>query len=348
MNKKLNILMTGAGAPGGPGIFKALDATNSFEVFTCDMNPFSTGILLNKERSFIIPAANDPDFIDTILKLCLKNDISLILPLVTMELFKFSEYRKLFETNGIKVLVSDFETLDILNNKAKILTHLKNAALEHPKFRIASSKNTLIEAIKDLGYPNNPVVIKPSVGNGSRGIRILDPNVNSYDLLFNRKPNSIYSSLDAVIESIGNNQIPEMVVSEYLPGDELTIDTVINSGKIVEFMIRTRLSMRSGISIAGRFIDNQEVKEYISKIIYSLDISTFRGNVGFQVKQSESGKYLLLESNPRIQGTSVSAMGCGVNLPSIAVYSALGQNFKYRKKKNIYFSRYYEEVFHEE
>jgi carbamoyl-phosphate synthase large subunit len=348
MSKVFKILMTGAGAPGGPGIYKALNATKSFEVFTCDMNPLSTGILLNKERSFIIPAANDSDFIDTILELCLKNNISLILPLVTMELFKFSKHRKLFESNGIKVLVSDYKTLDILNNKAKILTHLKNSSLAHPKFSIATSADSLIKAIKKLGYPNNPVVIKPSIGNGSRGIRVLDPNVNGYDLLFNHKPNSIYSSLDAVIESIGNNQIPEMVVSEYLPGDELTIDTIIESGKIVEFMIRTRVLMRSGISIAGRFIDNEEVKEYISNIIYSLDISTFRGNVGFQVKQSESGEYLLLESNPRIQGTSVSAIGCGVNLPSIAVDAALGNNFNYTKKKNIYFSRYYEEVFHEE
>jgi carbamoyl-phosphate synthase large subunit len=348
MNTKFKILMTGAGAPGGPGIYKALKATKSFNVFTCDMNPLSAGILLNKRRSFVIPPASDPDFIDTILELCLKNNISIILPLVTMELFKFSKHRKLFEDNGIKVLVSDYKTLDILNNKAKILSHLKNSYLPHPKFSIASSKNSLIEAIKNLGYPNNPVVIKPSIGNGSRGTRVLDPNVNGYDLLFNHKPNSIYSSLDTIIESIGSNQIPEMVVSEFLPGNELTIDTVINSGKIVEFMIRTRVLMRSGISVAGRFIDNAEVKEYISNIIYSLDISTFRGNVGFQVKQSELGEYLLLESNPRIQGTSVSAIGCGVNLPSIAVSNALGQNLKYTKKKNIYFSRYYEEVFCDE
>lgn len=347
-NTKVNVLMTGAGAPGGPGIYKALNASEFFDVFTCDMNPLSTGILLNTDKSFVIPPAESPDFLDNILDICIKNNISLILPLVTMELFKFSKHRELFEKNGIKVLVSDYETLEILNDKAKILTHLKNLSLPHPDFRIASSKDSLINAVQALGYPHNPVVIKPSVGNGSRGIRVLDPKINGYDLLFNHKPSSLYSSLDAVIESIGDNKIPEMVVSEFLPGDELTIDTVINSGKILEFMVRTRESMRSGISIAGRFIDNPEVKEYISNIINSLNISTFRGNVGFQVKRSKFGKYLLLESNPRIQGTSVSAIGCGVNLPSLAVNAALGNEMNYFKKSNIYFSRYYDEVFYEE
>lgn len=347
MGNKIRVLMTGAGAPGGPGIYKALIENNFYEVFTCDMNFLAAGILLNKKNSFVIPPARDKNFIEHILNLCLDNNISVILPLVTMELFKFSKHIKLFEENGIKVLVSNPETLNILNNKAELLTHLKNCGIPHPDFAVVDTKDLLISKIHELGYPNKPVVIKPSIGNGSRGIRILDHSINRYDLLFNHKPNSIYSSLDFVLKAIGDNKIPEMVVSEYLPGHELTIDTVIYSGKIVEFMIRTREQMRSGISISGTFIENNEVKKYITQIVNSLDISSFRGNIGFQVKQSESKQFLLLESNPRIQGTSVSAIGCGVNLPLIAVNAALEKSSEYTKKNNIYFSRYYNEVFHE-
>ena len=129
-----------------PKIEKHVDIINAsefFDVFTCDMNPLSTGILLNTDKSFVIPPAESPDFLDNILDICIKNNISLILPLVTMELFKFSKHRELFEKNGIKVLVSDYETLEILNDKAKILTHLKNLSLPHPDFRIASSKDSL-------------------------------------------------------------------------------------------------------------------------------------------------------------------------------------------------------------
>ena len=44
-------------------------------------------------------------------------------------------------------------------------------------------------------------------------------------------------------------------------------------------------------------------------------------------------KYLLLECNPRIQGTSVAGLGCGVNLPLLAIYKALSlPPHKYKKK----------------
>lgn len=347
MTNRSKIMMTGAGAPGGPGIFKALKASGLFEVYTCDMNPLAAGILLNQEKSHIIPAASDPDFISSMLEVCLAQKISLILPLVTMELFEFSKNKHLFEKNGIKVLVSDYETLKVLNNKAELLKHLQNTGIAHPKFSIVKDVEALIAEIFEIGYPEKPVVIKPSVGNGSRGIRILDPDLDGYELLFNQKPNSLYSSLDAIRAAIGKKPIPEMVVTEYLPGDELTIDVIVNNGSILELMIRTRETMRSGISTSGRYIENEEVISYVSSIIESLDIKTFAGNIGFQVKQSESGDYLLLESNPRLQGTSVAALGCGVNLPSLAVTAALGKHLEYRKTDTTYFSRYYTEVFHQ-
>jgi carbamoyl-phosphate synthase large subunit len=340
-------MMTGAGAPGGPGIFKALKASGLFEVHTCDMDPLAAGILLNQEKSHIIPAASDPNFISSMLEICLAQKISLILPLVTMELFEFSKNRHLFEKNGIKVLVSDYETLKVLNNKAELLKHLQNTGIAHPKFSIVKDVDALVAEIFEIGYPEKPVVIKPSVGNGSRGIRILDPDVDGYELLFNQKPNALYSSLDEIRAAIGERPIPEMVVSEYLPGDELTIDAVVSDGSILELMIRTRESMRSGISTSGRFIENQDVTSYVCAIIESLDIKTLVGNIGFQVKQSEAGDFLLLESNPRIQGTSVAALGCGVNLPSIAVNAALGNQVEYTKADTAYFSRYYTEVFHQ-
>lgn len=345
MRSKPKILMTGAGAPGGPGILRALEACGLFEVHTCDVNPLASGILLNPEKSFVIPSASDPSFIPSILEICLVQKISLILPLVTMELFEFSRNRHLFEKSGIKVLVSDYETLKVLNNKAALLKHLQNVGIAHPRFSIVSSVDALVEKVFEMGYPENPVVIKPSVGNGSRGIRILDPSKDGYELLFNHKPNSLYSTLDAIRAAINEKPIPEMVVSEYLPGDELTIDAVVNNGVILELMIRTRDSIRSGISTSGRFIENQEVASYVSAIINSLDIRTLAGNIGFQVKQSIEGDFLILESNPRIQGTSVAALGCGVNLPSIAVNAAFGSYLEYKKADTAYFSRYYTEVF---
>ena len=85
---------------------------------------------------------------------------------------------------------------------------------------------------------------------------------------------------------------------------------------------------------------------YVNKIVETLP--GLNGPIGFQVKESASGDFLLLESNPRIQGTSTAAMGLGINLPLNSVYSAIGRRIPtVNLKSGVCFSRYYEEVFYD-
>lgn len=346
MCNKINILMTGSGAPGGPGILKCLQKDLRFNIFVADINPYASGSIIN-EQSFIIPSADSDDFVDVLLNICIKNNIKLVLPLVTRELVKLSNYKSKFKSFGINVLVSDSDSMVVLNNKALLLEHLKLNKIDHPKYEIVHDAQRLKEAVYNFGYPNTPVVVKPSIGNGSRGIRILDKCYDEYDLLFNQKPSSLYSSLEYILNAIQNKDIPEMVVSEYLPGDELTIDTVISNGNVQEILIRSRDTMRSGISTSGKFIKDETVENYIFDIINSFPKNSLEGNIGFQVKRNINEQYLLLESNPRIQGTSVASLGCGVNLPLLSVCNSLGLDYNYTKKDGVAFCRFYDEVFYE-
>ena len=51
MENKLNILITGAGAPGGPGIIKALmESNNNFNIFICDCDENASGKYLLPEN----------------------------------------------------------------------------------------------------------------------------------------------------------------------------------------------------------------------------------------------------------------------------------------------------------
>ena len=66
------------------------------------------------------------------------------------------------------------------------------------------------------------------------------------------------------------------------------------------------------------------------------------------MKKSAKGKYLLLESNPRIQGTSVAAIGLGINLPLRSVNQELGVPLeKSSRNSGISFVRYYQEAFYD-
>ena len=340
----MNVLMTGAGAPGGPGIIKALQKDDRINLIVADADELATGRFLNKSF-YKIPKASDPHFLDEILNICLKEDIQVIFPLVTLELFKFSEYKDKFEKHGIKIIVSDKKSLDIANDKSALNNHLFKRNIITPAFRVAKNVDELKQACFDLGYPSKPVCIKPSISNGSRGVRILDDNISEYDLFYNYKPNNLYSKLDKVIEFMGDKPIPEMLISEYLPGEEYTIDTIVYHGVPKLIIPRIRLKMSGGISVQGQFVHHEEIINYCHDILSSLEL---HGPIGLQVKRSEDKVFKILEINPRIQGTSISAIGAGVNLPLLAVHQEYN-DIDYGSIKinwGVRFSRYFNEVYY--
>jgi len=335
--------MTGAGAPGGPGIIKALKK-GPVNLFTGDCNPVASGRFLS-EKFVELPKAESKEFIPFVLDFCLRNQIQVVFPLVTRELFKFAAHKQEFLAHNIKVLVSDYESLGVANDKGKLYAHLFKKNIPVPAFEIVSNVAGLKQAAENLGYPEKPVCIKPTVSNGSRGVRVLQEDVDEFDLLFNYKPTNLYSTLEKITAILKNISFPELLVSEYLPGDEYTVDTIVNDGVPKIILPRVRTKMSGGISVQGTFVKQDEIIAYCDQIIRSLQLS---GPIGLQVKANAGGHFRLLEINPRIQGTSVAALGIGINLPVLAVLQEFEAidfvNLKIEWGKS--FVRYYEEVFY--
>ncbi len=337
--------MTGAGSPGGPGIMNALLKVPDFELYIADKDTMAAGRALLPQRFFQIPEANAPAFTDTILQLCKAQNINVVLPLVTLELFRFAQAKTAFADAGIHVVVSDSRELEIANNKAALMGALQQNSIAVPAFHKAQTWQEVADAVFKLGYPQIPVCIKPSVSNGSRGFRILDANTDRYDLLLNAKPNNTYTTLGELELILKNHDFPELLVMEYLPGEEYTVDCLVVEGEIKAILPRQRILMNNGISVKGRFVKNDEIIAYCKQILGSLNLE---GPVGIQVKMDSQGTFKILEINPRLQGTTTAAMGLGINLPAMAVWAALGQKDRLQLPEiawGLTFARYYTEVF---
>ena len=101
--------------------------------------------------------------------------------------------------------------------------------------------------------------------------------------------------------------------------------------------------MSGGISVEGTFVREDSIIAYCRDIIGSLRL---RGPIGIQVKRAADGGFRILEINPRIQGTSVSAMGLGINLPLMALRSALGEAVAFPEVRwGTRFIRYWREAY---
>ena len=341
----INILMTGAGAPGAAGILQCLWQHSSFNVIAADANPNAVGHYLVK-NFVVIPRADDPAFIDSVLAVCREKDVHVVLPLVTKELIPLARHRKEFELAGAKIMVSSAESLEIANDKSRLYQFLEWRGMELPAFRIVETTDQFKSAVKELGFPGKPVCFKPSVSNGSRGFRIISNEVDEHHVLFNEKPSAAFISYDNAIQILSSKPFPELLVSEYLPGEEYSVDCLAKNGEAIVVAPRLRKKIINGISVEGEFVNEESIIQYCKKIIQELQLN---GNIGIQVKRSANGKFLLLEINPRVQGTISAALGAGINLPVMAVRQELGLPIleeELRVKWGTKFSRYWREVFY--
>jgi carbamoyl-phosphate synthase large subunit len=345
MISRINILMTGGGAPGAAGILKCLQQEKSFHINLADANPNAVGRYMGFDFE-TIPFAGDPSLAETLLSLCKKKNIRVILSLVTRELIPLSLYQNDFEKAGIKLPLSPTASLEIANNKSLLYQFLQWRSIPVPDFRIVETVEQFKKAVEGLGYPSKPVCFKPSVSNGSRGFRIISEQMNELDILFNHKPTSTYISLNDAVRILSSGIFPELLVSEYLPGEEYSVDCLADHGESRLIAPRSRVRMINGISVEGEFINDESIISYCRQIIKELQL---HGNIGIQVKRSAANQFLILEINPRMQGTIAAGLGAGINLPVLAIKQELGLPISPAElavKWGVKFSRHWSEVFY--
>ena len=312
--------MTGGGAPGAAGIIRCLKEDDAITLTVADANEDAAGRLLHSD--FVkIPRGEAADFIAVLLQACETRGVNVIMPLVTKELFALAKHRAVFEDRGIRLLVSSEPAIATANNKVASYSFLQSKGIPVPRFFKVNTSEEFIHAAFELGHPAKPFCFKPAVSNGSRGFRIVSDSLNESEMLFLEKPYNTSITYAHALKILSSQSFPELLVSEYLPGEEYSVDCLANHGEPVLVVPRLREKMINGISVQGRFVNEEGIIDYCSRIIRAIGL---HGNIGIQVKQSESGIPLLLEINPRVQGTIVAGLGAGVNLPLEAVRQEAG------------------------
>ena len=346
--KETTVLITGAGAPGAPGIIKSLRLVKErkIRIIGVDMSPNSIGFSMI-DKSYLIPPAIDKEFIPSILRICEEEKAEVVMPLVTKELIPLAENIERFEKIGVRVSISPPQGLRIANNKCLLMSHCSRNNISVPKFIPANSYPEFENAVFKLGYPKVNVCFKPPVSNGLRGFRILTREIDRLDLLINQKPMNTVTTLEDIEPVLRNAKVfPELIVMEYLPGKEYSVDILADNGKTITAIPRLREKLKMGISFVGVTVENEAIIEASKKIVATLKLN---GNIGLQFKEDEEGIPKLIESNPRIQGTIVLCTAAGVNLVYLALKLALREKVMPPEVKwGVKMIRYWDEVYYDE
>lgn len=326
--KSIRVFITGAGAPGAPGIIKSLRKVTErkIEIYGGDANPGNSvgaGLL---DKIFQIPFPESPDFIERVLGLCVNEKVDVILPLVTRELIVFALNKDLFKRNGITVSVSDPEPLKIANNKFLLIRYCRATNIPVPDFHLVKTMDEFKEAARMLGYPEKKICFKPPVSNGLRGFRIIEDGQDRLYSLLNEKPNNIFIGFDEFLTIAGSGSIfPELIVMEFLPGEEYSVDVLVDKGKFLSAIPRSRDHIKMGISFVGTAVNDSEIINYSKRIVEGLKLN---GNIGLQFKRDKNGVPKIIESNPRVQGTIILCSAAGENMVYEAVKIAIGEKLQ--------------------
>lgn len=310
------VLITGAGAPGIRGTIYCLKEMGAIRCVGVDINPDAVGKYF-VDAFYPIPKPDSSNYFSTLSEIIKKENVDLVIPQTTREIEILSKT----DAVNVPIMVSNEEAIERANNKYLLMKVFEELSLPVPKYRLISSKEELIEACKSLGYPNQSIAIKPPISNGMRGFRVITDEIWDQKRFLNEKPSGIEISLKNLIDILENGAaFPKLLVTEFLPGPEYSVDLFVGKDHQVAIP-RLRKSIRSGISF-----DN--ILEYREDIMsMSLQVAKYLGlryAVGFQYKISKEGIPMILECNPRIQGTMCASSFSGINIIALSVQEALG------------------------
>lgn len=322
----LNVLVTAAGNVFMPGTLACIkkNGERNIRLVGADMSEDGT-ILQMCDAAYQVPKCNDPTYIESLMEICKKEKIDILLPIMSAELIELSKNAERFSEIGTTVSVSGIESLKIANNKRKLFDFLRENKLPCAEYYAVNSRDDLIRSAKLLGYPGKKICVKAVEGSGSRGFRILSESISKLQTFLYEKPTAGTITLDEMLDILSETSVcPELLVMEYLPGYEYSVDLLADRGRVLAACCRKSLRMENSIMLDAVIVDNPGVTDLCTLVSEKLELD---GNIGFDIRERSDGTPVIMECNPRItSGTPYFALA-GVNLPYLCIKKILGEKF---------------------
>jgi len=344
----ITVLVTASGTFSSPSVIDCLK--NNYEkrkirIITADKK--NQSIMEYKSDKFsLLPQGGSKNYISELIKLCKKEKIDVILPCSSSEVITISKNITILAKHHIKACVSEYKAIKKTETKFDLYESLKTLNKILPKYYLAKNKSEFQKCIKLLGYPKKPVCFKPSIfahTGGGRGFRILRKKNLLSDIILKQKPDSKEIDFGTAIRLFDDNKKHELLVMEFLPGDEYWVYVFAERGKILYSIPLKKIRVEQGFAFEA------VVKNYKNLLNICKNITErfgFSYNVNIQFRLSKNGNLKLLEINPRIAGAIALPMASGVNLPYLSVKKALGENLpKLHPKHDTTMIRYWKEFY---
>lgn len=279
-----NVLVFPCGSEIGLEINRALAYSTHFTLFGANsVNDHGRYVYQNYISG--LPYIDSPDFIEALNQVVDQYKIDFIIPAHDSAVLKLADNQKDIHAS---VITSPATTCRICRSKRDTYATFEKL-IPTPK---------VYDQFEELSFP---VFLKPDSGQGSKGVY----KANSPAEI------AFYCKKD-----------PSLLVLEYLPGKEYTIDCFTNKdGELLFSEGRERVRISNGISVNSKAVANPKFKSIAEVINNTL---SFRGVWFFQLKERGNGELVIMEVAPRIAGTMALFRMQGINFVQLSLFDRMG------------------------
>lgn len=286
------------------------------KVFATDMNPRLAPAAYVSDGCFEVPRCTSDEYIETLLTLCMEQEIGMIVPTIDTELAILSANKDYFAKQDIFVSVSNYDFIMMCRDKRNTGDFFEKHGVRVPR------------AI-DKFHPTFPLFAKPYDGSLSTNLHYIK---NAEELT------------SEILED------PKLLFMEYIDKEEYkeyTVDMYYGKDNKVKCIVpRERIKIR-----AGEINKGLTEKEPLTQYLYDR-LETIEGCVGCICIQvflnSQTCDVVGIEINPRFGGGYPQTYAAGGNYPELLIREYfLGESIEYYDdwKDHLLMLRYDDAVF---
>lgn len=295
----MNILITSAGTRDklvqafrkelkGKGLVIAADCSNEAPA------------LYDADKAYLVPRITAPDYIDSLLAICRKEDVRAVFALIDPELSLLARNADRFLEEGITPVVSSYQLCELCLDKYAMYETLQDGPFRAAKCWL-SEKEFLSDVL--AGKASFPVFVKPRRGSASLDIHKVDNEELLHVLMKQEK---------------------EPMIQELMTGQEYGCDVYIDliSRRCTSMFLKKKIRMRSGETDKSVSVRDEVLFEKVRTFVEKLG---FSGMIDIDLFLNGDGSWTLSEVNPRFGGGYPHAYACGVNFPKYLINNLEGR-----------------------
>lgn len=295
----MNILILSAGTRNKVVQYFRKELEGKGLVIATDCSDLAPAIY-DADKYYIVSRMTAPGYLDEILDICKKEQITGVFSLIDPELSLLSVNREKFEAVGTTVIESSYELCEMSLNKMAMYNWLTEHGYKCAKSYL--NKESFFADVED-GRITYPVFVKPYKGSASISIsKVYDKE--TVELLFAHED--------------------DLMIQEFLDGQEIGADVYIDmiSGETVSIFTKKKIKMRAGETDKAVSFKDEKLFDLIKKFVSE---AGYRAQIDIDIFDID-GEYYISEVNPRFGGGYPHAYESGANHMKLIVENLSGKS----------------------